>query len=225
MCSVGASAEVGALALNAWPSARLVKRMQDVVTAESQAAVLTLRGVSAVNRNDWSNSSQDFLRAYSLDPNNAFSLNNLGYVAEMDGDLETAEFSYEKTGRAQDANVRVGLVTKRSAEGMRLSEVVGDSQQKVGAGIEEKTEALRRQSGPIVLKRRDNNRSRTRTCGTTTPGRKPRRCRSPDANSSNAAFATTDLGPRKDLELLKSGIEKIARIVIEASNDTSAVHF
>ena len=54
--------------------------------------MLTLRGVSATNQNDWSTAKQDFLQAYSLDSDSAFSLNNLGYVAEKDGDLETAQF-------------------------------------------------------------------------------------------------------------------------------------
>lgn len=138
-------------------NARKVRgRIQNAVTAESQAAMLTLRGVSAINRNDSHDASQDFLRAYSLDPNNAFSLNNLGYLAEMDGDLETAEFFYGKARKAQNVNARVGLATRRSVEGMRLFAVVNDSRQKVEAGIEEKSAVRRRQSGPVELKRRDH---------------------------------------------------------------------
>ena len=71
---------------------QLRERMQNVNTAEQRAAMLTLRGVSAANQNDWSAAKQDFLQAYSLDSDSAFSLNNLGYVAEREGDLETAQF-------------------------------------------------------------------------------------------------------------------------------------
>ena len=60
---------------------------------------------------------QDFLRAYSLDPASAFSLNNRGYVAERDGDLEIGQFFYEKARRADDSYARVGLATRASAEG------------------------------------------------------------------------------------------------------------
>jgi tetratricopeptide (TPR) repeat protein len=135
---------------------KLRLRMQSAVTAESKAAMLNMRGVSAINHNDWHDASQDFLQAYSLDPNSAFSINNRGYVAEMDGDLETAEFFYEKARRAQDANVPVGLATRRSAEGMKLFEVVNDSRQKVDARIEDESQVRQRQAGPIGLKSRDN---------------------------------------------------------------------
>ena len=41
-----------------------------------QVAELNLRGVSAVNRNDLRTADADFRKAYALDPNNAFTLNN-----------------------------------------------------------------------------------------------------------------------------------------------------
>ena len=131
------------------------ERMQSMHTASEQAAVLTLRGVSAVNRNDWHDASQDFLRAYSLDPNSAFALNNLGYLSEMNGDLETAEFFYEKARKGEGANSPVGLASRRSADGMRLFAVADESDQKVEGKIEEDDAAKRRLTGPIELKRRD----------------------------------------------------------------------
>jgi Flp pilus assembly protein TadD len=132
------------------------ERMQAMESARVRAAVLTLRGVAAVNRNDWRDASQDFLQAYKLDPNSAFSLNNLGYLAEMDGDLETAEFFYEKARRAEGAGDRVWLASRRSADGSRLFDVADQSDQKVEARMEAENAARRRQTGPIELKRRDN---------------------------------------------------------------------
>ena len=73
----------------------------------------------------------DFLRAYALAPSSAFSLNNRGYVAEMDGDLESAQFFYEKAWKANDAQARVGLATNRFADGQRLITVATDSDGKV----------------------------------------------------------------------------------------------
>ena len=55
-----------------------------------QVAELNLRGVSAINRNDLHTADADFRKAYALDPSNAFTLNNVGYVAELEGDQETA---------------------------------------------------------------------------------------------------------------------------------------
>lgn len=135
---------------------RLRESMQSAVTSQARAAVLTARGVSETNRNDWEDARRDFLKAYSLDPNNAFSLNNIGFVAELDGDLETAQFFYGRARKAEGADVRVGFASRRAAEGKDLLLVAGDSNQKVGGEIVAENQARRRQPGPIQLKHRDN---------------------------------------------------------------------
>jgi Flp pilus assembly protein TadD len=135
---------------------QLQARMQNVDTAEGRAELLTLQGVSATNRNDWSAAKQDFLKAYSLDPNSAFSLNNLGYVSERDGDLETAQFFYAKAEKADDANARVGLATQSSAAGKHLVAVATDSDLKVDDVLDQNKQARRQQAAPIQLNRRPN---------------------------------------------------------------------
>jgi Flp pilus assembly protein TadD len=135
---------------------KLEKLLKTTDSAEAQAALLTVRGVSATNRNDWQSARRDFLKAYSLDPNSAFSLNNLGYVSERDGDLETAQFFYMKAQQAGDANARVGLATASSAEGEHLNVIAGDSDQKVGGELERYKQARRAQpAGDVELERRD----------------------------------------------------------------------
>ena len=136
---------------------RLTAKLQKMDNSELRAAMLAWRGVAAINRNDWSAARQDFLEAYSLDPRSAFTLNNLGYVAERDGDLETAEFYYDKARKADNANARVGLASQSGAEGKHLSSVAGDNDHKVDSEIASNTEARHGQSGPIELKRRGNN--------------------------------------------------------------------
>jgi len=135
---------------------KLRERMQATDTPETQAAMLALQGVSAVNRNDWDDASQSFRKAYTLDPRSAFSLNNVGFLAEMGGDLETAQFFYEKAAAARGANLRVGVATRQSEEGMNLSSVADDNHQKVEARIDEERSMRRRQGRPIELKHRDN---------------------------------------------------------------------
>jgi Flp pilus assembly protein TadD len=135
---------------------KLSERMQNAATAQAQAALLTVQGVSATNHNDWPTAREDFRKAYSLNPNSAFSLNNIGYLAERDGDLETAEFFYERARQAQDARAKVGLATRQSAEGMRISAVAGDSDQKVDDKITAENAARRQHPGPVELKHRDN---------------------------------------------------------------------
>ena len=48
---------------------------------ETKVARLNLQGVSALNRNQLSQARQYFQQAYHLDPDNAFSLNNMGYIS------------------------------------------------------------------------------------------------------------------------------------------------
>src|ERR1035437_6144443 len=108
---------------------RLEARIRNMDPAQARAIKFTLHGVTATNQNDWPVARRDFLEAYSLDPNSAFSLNNRGYVAERDGDLETAQFFYSKARQADDSTARVGLATESSAEGKDLSEVATFSNQ------------------------------------------------------------------------------------------------
>jgi Flp pilus assembly protein TadD len=138
-------------AMAAASARRLEERMKKMDSAEVGAIMFTLQGVSATNRNDLSAAKEDFLHAYSLDPESAFSLNNRGYVAEMDGDIETAEFFYNKARQAQDSHARVGEATLHSAEGKRLFAVATDSDKQVGGELERYSLDRRRQAGPIEL--------------------------------------------------------------------------
>jgi tetratricopeptide (TPR) repeat protein len=71
---------------------KLRKRLAGQQSVEVQTAELNLRGVSAFNRNDLSAANQDFQGAYVLNPNNAFALNNIGYMAEIEGDRDGSVF-------------------------------------------------------------------------------------------------------------------------------------
>ena len=118
--------------------------------------MLNMRGVFAANQNDWSAAKQDFLRAYSLDPESAFSLNNRGFVAEREGDLESAQFFYGKARRASDANNRVGFATQRFAEGQALFTVATDSDRKVDGALDVYSRERHRETGPVELTPRGN---------------------------------------------------------------------
>ena len=136
-------------------SARQLKlRMQNLDNVEARAATLAFRGVSATNQNDWQTAKRDFLQAYTLDPDSGFSLNNLGYVAEKEGDLETAQIFYGQARKAADANARVGLATQQSAEGKRLLAVAADSDRQVSGTMDREREERRRQGAQMKLERR-----------------------------------------------------------------------
>jgi Flp pilus assembly protein TadD len=122
-----------------------------------QVAELNLRGVSAVNRNDLRTADADFRKAYSLDPNDAFTLNNIGYVAELEGDRETAEFFYEHARQGIEASATVGVATRRTAEGQKLFTVAADSTSRVEAKVAQARAALQSHNEPVALRRRDNS--------------------------------------------------------------------
>ena len=133
---------------------RLTASMRGERTPDVLAAEFNLRGVSAINRNQPQLARQDFQRAYQMDPDNAFSLNNLGYLAEMDGDWETAEGYYEKAQKAKHANYPVGVATRVSAQGSRLNVVAQDNNEGATSKITAERELRQRQQGPIELIRR-----------------------------------------------------------------------
>ncbi len=135
---------------------KINQRLREPESPEMRAAQLNLRGVSAVNRNDWTLAAKDFNEAYRLDPNNAFSLNNRGFLAEMEGDPETAQDFYQRAKDADGESARVGVASQSWAEGMRLSAVADDADQKIDQQFETQRAARRNQTGPIQLKRRDH---------------------------------------------------------------------
>lgn len=149
---------------------RLEKEMQNASPNESEAAMFNMRGVLAVNQNDWQTAKQAFQHAYSLDPGNAFSLNNRGYISELEGDLESAQYFYEKAQKAGDSNTTVGLATQSSAQGKSLVSVAADSNQKVDGAIDRYSQERRRETGPIELTPRGNPGAGSSTA---TPQRNP----------------------------------------------------
>ena len=135
---------------------QLEKRLMERNAAETQAAMLNMRGVFAANENNWSAAKQDFVRAYALDPGSAFSLNNRGYVAEQEGDLESAQFFYQKAKRANDANSRVGFATRQFAEGQAIFTVSADSDRKVDGALDVYSRERHMETGPVELTPRGN---------------------------------------------------------------------
>lgn len=130
---------------------RLERRMRSLDPAEAKAVMFTLRGVHAVNENNWPAAREAFLHAYALDPSSAFCINNRGYVAEHDGDLESAQFFYEKARRAEDASARVGLATTVGAQGQPLTVVATDSNDKVDTALDIYSRQRREEGAPVEL--------------------------------------------------------------------------
>ncbi|HMF89482.1 MAG TPA: hypothetical protein VKL40_02485 [Candidatus Angelobacter sp.] len=138
---------------NAENTRRQLAKNNDV---EAQVARLNLRGVSAMNRNDRKTARQDFLNAYKLNPSYSFTINNMGFLAELDGDKETAQTYYRQAQSADRAKAKVGVATRADAEGQPLRQVAEQSTGLMTSTLEGQAEAKRQSGAPLTLKTRDN---------------------------------------------------------------------
>jgi tetratricopeptide (TPR) repeat protein len=139
--------------LNADKSRKELSKAQDL---QARVARLNLRGVSAMNRNDRKAARDSFEQAYKIDPNNSFALNNMGYLAELQGDTETAQSFYEQAQRAERARQKVMVSTRPEVEGQTVGHVAEQSTTLVESAFEAKAEARRRSGAPPALRTRDN---------------------------------------------------------------------
>ncbi len=130
---------------------RLEGQSQESGSSENQASQLSEQGVFAANENDWPTARRDFMQAYALDPSSAVSLNNRGYVAEHDGELESAQFFYQKAGQGYGAGLPVGLATSTSVKGLALSQVATQSRVQVDGALDVYSRERRGQPGSIEL--------------------------------------------------------------------------
>jgi Flp pilus assembly protein TadD len=118
---------------------------------EARVTRLNLQGVSALNHADTASAQKYFTNAYKLDPENAFTLNNLGYIDELNGDRETAEMYYEAARTAEQANERVTYATRSDAEGRKLGSLAQTNQGDVNATLKAIQERKRRVRRPVQL--------------------------------------------------------------------------
>ncbi|HXA85377.1 MAG TPA: hypothetical protein VNZ47_09895 [Candidatus Dormibacteraeota bacterium] len=140
-------------AQNADKSRKDLSKNQDM---QARVARLNLRGVSAMNRNDRKTARDNFQQAYKLDPKNSFAINNMGYLAELEGDTETAQSYYEQAQNAERARQKVMVSTRPEVEGQTVGHVAEQSTTLVESGFVARAEARRRSGAPPALKTRDN---------------------------------------------------------------------
>jgi Flp pilus assembly protein TadD len=140
-------------ARNADKVRREMEKSEDV---DARVARLNLRGVSAMNRNERKAAREDFQQAYKLDPANSFTINNMGYLAELEGDRETAQMYYEEAKKARHASLKVAMATRPEVEGRPVGEVAEQSDALVESRVTADAAARRRTSGTPALRTRDN---------------------------------------------------------------------
>jgi Flp pilus assembly protein TadD len=172
-------------ARNAESSRKELGKSQDL---QDRVARLNVRGVSAMNRNDRKTARENFQAAYKLDPNNSFAINNMGYLAEMEGDKETAQSFYEQAQRAERARQKVMVSTRPELEGQTGAAVAEQSSTLVESSFNAQAEARRRSGAAPALKTRDN---RTVVEPKKNPNLTPPEFRQPPADGTPQGGAAT----------------------------------
>jgi len=132
------------------------KELSKAQDLRDRVARLNVRGVSAMNRNDRKAARTSFEQAYKLDPNNSFAINNMGYLAELEGDKETAQSYYEQAQQAERARQKVMVSTRPELEGQTSGQVAAQSSTLVESTFAARASARRSSGAPPVLKTRDN---------------------------------------------------------------------
>ena len=133
---------------------RLLMRQEQGARGLAKVARLNLQGVSALNRNDKRAARGYFEQAYKLDPTDAFTLNNMGYVSEMEGDQESAQFFYAKAQQADHSSRLVTVSNRAEAEGHKVASVADTSETHVENKMQAAIQQRRTQGGTPTLKRR-----------------------------------------------------------------------
>jgi tetratricopeptide (TPR) repeat protein len=85
---------------------------------------LNREGVEAVNKHRVDKAKKLFYQAYLLDPDDPFTLNNLGYISELQGKVERAQRYYQLASR-QDSETVIDQASVPELKGKQLTEITG----------------------------------------------------------------------------------------------------
>jgi Flp pilus assembly protein TadD len=81
-------------------------------------------GVAALKKHDLGKAKRLFYKAYLIDPNDPFTLNNLGYVSELEGNLERAQRYYDQA-KANTSEAVIDRSTAQEVQGKTVASVAG----------------------------------------------------------------------------------------------------
>src|SRR5438874_5997764 len=87
---------------------------------------LNQQGVDEVRKHHLEKAEKLFYRAYLIDPDDPFTLNNLGYISELQGKVERAQRYYELASR-QNSETVIDQASIPEFKGRQLAEVTAQS--------------------------------------------------------------------------------------------------
>src|ERR1700727_2786214 len=83
---------------------------------------LNREGVEAVKKHDYATAAKLFYKAYLFDPSDPFTLNNLGYISELEGQLDRAGKFYKLAAQqGSSANIDVSSVKELKGQPMQAA--------------------------------------------------------------------------------------------------------
>ena len=83
-------------------------------------------GVREVQKHNYKKAKALFYKAYLIDPNDPFTLNNLGYIAELEGQADRAQ-RYYSLAQEQGSDAIVAKSTERDAIGKPVGKIAGNA--------------------------------------------------------------------------------------------------
>ena len=84
------------------------------------------QGVKELQKHNYKRAKALFYRAYLVDPNDPFTLNNLGYIAELEGQADRAE-RYYSLAQEQGSDALVYKSTEKDAIGKPVGKIAGNA--------------------------------------------------------------------------------------------------
>ncbi|MBO0910554.1 MAG: tetratricopeptide repeat protein, partial [Acidobacteria bacterium] len=84
---------------------------------------LNRRGVKQIQRHNLRKAERIFYKAYLIDPDDPFTLNNLGYISELEGKIDRAQRYYQLAASENNSETEIELSSASEMEGRKLSEV------------------------------------------------------------------------------------------------------
>src|SRR5437868_13261659 len=85
---------------------------------------LNREGVKEIQKHNLGKAEKLFYRAYLIDPDDPFTLNNLGYLSELKGNVERAQRYYELAAR-QNSETTIDRASEDALQGRQLTESTG----------------------------------------------------------------------------------------------------
>src|SRR5262249_24759845 len=111
------------LVASQWASAQAVRIPLPKHSEPTPVQRLNQDGVRELKKHHLQKAERLFYRAYLIDPEDPFTLNNLGYVSELRGKVDRALRYYDLAAKENNSETIIAEASARNLEGRKLSEV------------------------------------------------------------------------------------------------------